>query len=60
MSLITHLYSYRHLQECKTLILSERPIKMMISDKITPIEDFSETCKLIDNEVYEEDEEYGL
>ena len=61
MSLITHLYSYRHLMNYKTLILSERPIKTLISDKITPITDLSSVCKLIDNDIdYEETGEYDI
>ena len=41
MSLITHLISYRDLNHQKTLILSERAIKGIISDTITPITDLS-------------------
>ena len=56
MSLITHLISYRDLNKQKTLILSERAIKGVISDTITPITDLSNICNLIDNELEPETE----
>lgn len=41
LSLITHVYSYRHLKNQKTLILSESNILNQIIDKVTPITDLS-------------------